>query len=673
MKTLLTLLLLAVGGKAWAQCTTLGQTPATAFPVCGTSVFRQDTVPACTNGPIPAAGCSGEVNLHYDDVNPYWYKFTCFQSGTLGFTIVPNNLADDYDWQLFDVTGHAVDEVYTNTDLFVAANWSGEPGTTGTSTTANSLLVCGSYTNGPYRPLFSKMPVLQKGHRYLLLVSHFTRDSQSGYSLSFGGGTAVITDTTPPAMQAVSARCDGSTLYLKLNKSMKRSSLTAAGTEFRLQPAATTVSAARVPGAGFDMDSLVLELQKPLPPGDYALVIGVGSDGNTILDNCEASIPAGDKLSFNVPLVPPTPMSAIASPGCVPDRLLVAFGGPMRCSSIAPDGSDFVISGTPALQITGAAGWHCRDGLADTMEIRLSAPAYLQGNYTVALRPGSDGNTLISDCGVATAAGATLPFSTADTVSAAFSSRFDYFCGYYTVALDHPGGHQVNQWSWDFGGSLHDQRQHLVLQDTSFAPIDALLRVSNGVCSDTAAVRLTPNRDFQLVADFDAPAFLCPEDEATFVNHSLGHILSWDWDFGNGQGSAVTDPPRQRYPVPQRSTDYTVSLVVQNQVGCRDTAVRIVKVINNCYIDVPTAFTPNGDGQNDYLYPLNAYKADNLEFRVYNRYGQLVFETRDWTRKWDGRFQGKPQDAGGYVWMLSFTDRDTGERIFRKGTTLLIR
>jgi gliding motility-associated-like protein len=93
----------------------------------------------------------------------------------------------------------------------------------------------------------------------------------------------------------------------------------------------------------------------------------------------------------------------------------------------------------------------------------------------------------------------------------------------------------------------------------------------------------------------------------------------------------------------------------------------------NCFIAVPTAFTPNADGLNDYLYPLNALKADNLEFRVYNRYGQQVFYTNDWTRKWDGRIGGREQPAGVYAWLLSYTHQDTGEKIFRRGTTVLIR
>ena len=88
---------------------------------------------------------------------------------------------------------------------------------------------------------------------------------------------------------------------------------------------------------------------------------------------------------------------------------------------------------------------------------------------------------------------------------------------------------------------------------------------------------------------------------------------------------------------------------------------------------MPNAFTPNKDGLNDYLYPLNAYKATGLLFRVYNRVGQLVFETRDWTKRWDGSFKGQPADLGTYVWILQYTHIDTGKWVEQKGTTILLK
>ena len=98
-----------------------------------------------------------------------------------------------------------------------------------------------------------------------------------------------------------------------------------------------------------------------------------------------------------------------------------------------------------------------------------------------------------------------------------------------------------------------------------------------------------------------------------------------------------------------------------------------VTIYVNCQIDVPNAFTPDADMKNDLLYPLNAIKAEQLEFKVYNRWGQLIFQTNDWKKGWDGRFNGQLQPAGTYVWILQYTHRDTKQRIQKKGASLLIR
>jgi hypothetical protein len=80
------IILLLLPVKSTAQntpCTILGQNPQTAFPVCGTAVFQQDTVPLCGGRLIPSP-CFDPDSI-ITDINPFWYKFTCFQSGKLAF------------------------------------------------------------------------------------------------------------------------------------------------------------------------------------------------------------------------------------------------------------------------------------------------------------------------------------------------------------------------------------------------------------------------------------------------------------------------------------------------------------------------------------------------------------------------------------------------------------
>jgi gliding motility-associated-like protein len=197
------------------------------------------------------------------------------------------------------------------------------------------------------------------------------------------------------------------------------------------------------------------------------------------------------------------------------------------------------------------------------------------------------------------------------------------------------------------------------------------LIVSNGFCSDS--LTQTIDLGLQIKADFETNNIICPEDPATFINKSVGNISTYAWDFGNGNSDEGINPPDQHYPLSEEEKNYTVRLTVANQKGCTDTAVQTLKVLKSCYIAVPSSFTPNGDGLNDFLYPLNAFKADHLEFKVYNRLGQVVFSTKDWTKKWDGKIKGEPQSSGVYVWTLKYIHRDTGKKFFLKGSSVLIR
>jgi len=192
-------------------------------------------------------------------------------------------------------------------------------------------------------------------------------------------------------------------------------------------------------------------------------------------------------------------------------------------------------------------------------------------------------------------------------------------------------------------------------------------------CSDTAHVQINILNSVAAKAGIAGSDILCrPVDSASFKNLSTGNIVKWSWSFGNGHADFTADPPVQTYSIPDNEDSYVVSLAVADSTGCTDTAYHLIKVVKNCYIAVPSAFTPNGDGLNDYLYPLNAYKATNLLFRVYNRNGELIFETRDWTRKWDGTLRGMPQASGVYVWMLEYNDA-SGKKVSLKGTSALIR
>ncbi len=673
MKSLVTALVLLcfhffVAGQS---CTTPGQTPSTAFPVCGTSIFQQKTVPICSSHKLNVPGCSGASGAEYQDKNPYWYKFTCYQSGTLGFLIAPIDQGDDYDWQLYDITGHNPDDVFTDASLIVTGNWAGTYGNTGASSSGVNFIQCAS-DPAQKKNSFSAMPQLIQGHTYLLLVSHFT-DSQSGYNLSFSGGSAVITDPTLPALHSAEASCGGDIIRVKLNKKMKCNTVASNGSDFFVTPGNIAVISANAINcsSGFDTDSIELQLNSFLPPGTYDLNIKKGSDANTILDYCDRPISETDKVSFTVYPLLPTPMDSLTPLQCKPQSLHLIFRKPTLCSSVASDGSDFVISGTYPVSIVSASG-NCSSNSKTSKEIiiNFSQPLYQAGNFIITLRTGSDGNTIFDECGKETPAGSSINFSVMDTVNADFSFKIIYGCSTDTINFFHNGTNQVNNWQWNLDDNQKSSEQNPQGLYNVFNSKKAGLIVSNGFCSDTSAQ--TINLDNYLKADFSTFEDVCPNEQTKFINLSQGHITNYAWQFGDG-GNSSEESPSHIYSGPFVTTPYIVRCTVTDSFGCESTAQKAIKVYSSCYLAVPTAFTPNSDGKNDYLYPLNAIKAENLDFKVYNRWGQLVFETRNWKYGWDGNFKGIQQATGVYVWFLTYIDRDNKQARQMKGTSVLIR
>jgi gliding motility-associated-like protein len=105
---------------------------------------------------------------------------------------------------------------------------------------------------------------------------------------------------------------------------------------------------------------------------------------------------------------------------------------------------------------------------------------------------------------------------------------------------------------------------------------------------------------------------------------------------------------------------------------CFVTDTVLIRYFKNKDILVPKAFTPNNDGQNDRLFPFLIGIKTLRYFKIYNRWGNLVYETNDASKGWDGIYKGLPQPMETYVWVAEGIDVD-GIVIKRGGNTLLIR
>lgn len=142
--------------------------------------------------------------------------------------------------------------------------------------------------------------------------------------------------------------------------------------------------------------------------------------------------------------------------------------------------------------------------------------------------------------------------------------------------------------------------------------------------------------------------------------------------------AAVAAPVAYRWSTGAVTPDITVvhggiySLQLTDIHGCM--ASESVRVNKDCYIDIPNAFTPNGDGSNDYFFPrqLLSRKLGKFRMQVFSRWGQVVFETnRPDGRGWDGRFNGKEQPGGVYVYRISAEIDGLHQELYEGNVTLI--
>jgi gliding motility-associated-like protein len=112
-------------------------------------------------------------------------------------------------------------------------------------------------------------------------------------------------------------------------------------------------------------------------------------------------------------------------------------------------------------------------------------------------------------------------------------------------------------------------------------------------------------------------------------------------------------------------------VIVQDNCGTGTDAVVISE--NNCSVYFPTGFTPNNDGRNDLFKVLSLYQLADFRLSVYNRWGMLVFETKDPARGWDGRVRGQMTDTGLFAWYCEFKKPGDSQPTSMKGVVMLAR
>lgn len=146
---------------------------------------------------------------------------------------------------------------------------------------------------------------------------------------------------------------------------------------------------------------------------------------------------------------------------------------------------------------------------------------------------------------------------------------------------------------------------------------------------------------------------------------TFGSGVTWEPATNLDNASSVS-------PIFKGSTEESYAIEIKTNTGCITIDTQLVKIVKQVDIYVPTAFTPNGDGKNELLRPTLMGVKELQYFRIYNRWGQLLFETKTKWDGWNGKISGKPQATGVFVWEAQAMGTD-GRTYRQRGSTVLIR
>ena len=258
-------------------------------------------------------------------------------------------------------------------------------------------------------------------------------------------------------------------------------------------------------------------------------------------------------------------------------------------------------------------------------------------------------------------------------VQSDFSAEF-YFEGicvnnpttFFNTSSSSSLGSMINSLSWDFGNGIQSNNETVSLSYNLVGDYDVSLFVETDIgCYDsiikTVSILGNPEANFM----YNPFTVSTLDPEFTFTNTSITG-LPFLWEFGDSSSSTI-ESPLHTYENPGI---YDVLLIVEDLNDCMDSTIQQVIVYYEFVLYLPSAFTPNNDGDNDAFCPkgLRMEKYKSYELSIYNQWGDRIFETNDINECWDGA--NCPSDV--YNWLIIITD-ELGKLRKQNGLVTLIK
>lgn len=199
--------------------------------------------------------------------------------------------------------------------------------------------------------------------------------------------------------------------------------------------------------------------------------------------------------------------------------------------------------------------------------------------------------------------------------------------------------------------------------------------------SDSGCVYTQTYTNMITVYDDPVAAFHMTPNPTTFFqthvnlfNSSSSDVVSWQWVIPNGTPSMSTSP-NTTTDLPQGVVgNYNVTLIVANAAGCIDSITQNIQVLSEVILYAPNTFTPDDDefNQNWFIY-IDGIDVSQFNLLVFNRWGEIVWESHDIAGTWDGTYDGKIVPEGTYTWTIETKDLITDKKYTFNGFVSILK
>ena len=219
----------------------------------------------------------------------------------------------------------------------------------------------------------------------------------------------------------------------------------------------------------------------------------------------------------------------------------------------------------------------------------------------------------------------------------------------------------IVQWGWKFGDGSFSTIQNPVKTYAIPGSYSVELEVTSslGCKDDTVIIGFIDVYPFAIADFYFTPAFTNTRELVIFSNFSI-NTSSFKWYFGDGDSSVLASPTHEYL----EEGLYEITLIAMNPFGCNDTIIKTIEIKNELYF-VANSFTPYPEGKNPEWGFVGLKQLDEFELQVFDRWGEVVFETTDPSNTWDGKYENELCPQGVYTWRvkMKFKSRKIVEKI----------